>query len=184
MGLERGDRRLFNKTSPFSVYRETQGVPLCVMEWPRALSVIACVLGHFLEYSPESPALYRGFRKQWNSFNNPRTQNLCLGQCPASWGMAIWVLIKKSVCRKEMVLLSSMSAELKTFLYATFFFTLFCLMVSVFRYSHKACASNLCNDPIIIAHIKARTVSHGKSCFCLRRMPSIFLNSSSHLTDF
>lgn len=83
-----------------------------------------------------------------------------------------------------MVLLSSMSAELKTFLYATFFFTLFCLMVSVFRYSHKACASNLCTDPIIIAHIKARMVSPGKSCLCLRRIPSFYLNSSSHLTDF
>lgn len=70
VGLERGDKRVFTKA--FSIHRVTLEDPLCVMEWPRASSVTAFVLGHLLGYSPEFPALYLGFRKQWNSCNNSK----------------------------------------------------------------------------------------------------------------
>ena len=45
-----------------------------------------------------------------------------------------------------------MGVEFKMFLYTTFSFTIFCLMVPLFRYSHKAWAPILCTDPIIRAH--------------------------------
>ena len=54
-----------------------------------------------------------------------------------------------------------MGVEFKMFLYTTFSFTIFCLMVSLFRYSHKAWAPNLCTDPVIRTYTKTRN-----SCLC------------------
>ena len=64
MSVAGGDKRIVTGTSPFYVHREIPGDLLYVTMWSRVLSVINFVPRNLLGYSPESQALFLGFRKQ------------------------------------------------------------------------------------------------------------------------